>query len=62
MRSAVRAALVACLGVIATGAAPALAEQAVIIDVANTYPGSMPIFGDAARGLTGWTQMIVATL
>ena len=53
MRSAVRAALAACLGVMATGAAaPTVAEQPVALDVASTYPGSMPIFGDAARGLT----------
>jgi TRAP-type mannitol/chloroaromatic compound transport system substrate-binding protein len=40
----------------ASGTAPALAEQVVVIDVASTYPGSMPMFGDAARGLTDRVQ------
>jgi TRAP-type mannitol/chloroaromatic compound transport system substrate-binding protein len=51
MRGAVRTALIAYLAVVAAGPVTALAEQSVTIDVASTYPSSMPMFGDAARGL-----------
>ena len=56
MRTAVGAALIAYLGVMAAGNAPTLAGQVVAIDVVSTYPSSMPIFGDAARGLTERVQ------
>jgi TRAP-type mannitol/chloroaromatic compound transport system substrate-binding protein len=38
------------------GTVSTLAEPVVAIDVANTYPGTMPMFGDAARRLTERVQ------
>lgn len=53
MRRSIRS-RAAALGalVITLGAGPAIAAEAVAINIASTFPGNMPILGDAAKRLT----------